>query len=84
MQVERSVYEAATRGVLHQREPDGTRKAPPPTHPPEGVPAPSAGIDAPLVLMIIVTNKCIFCITIIVTKSIWGLLQSTVDNTCPM
>ncbi|KAL3146802.1 hypothetical protein ABBQ38_014781 [Trebouxia sp. C0009 RCD-2024] len=40
---ERSVYEAASRAVLHQREPDGTRKAPTPTPPPEGGPSPPAG-----------------------------------------
>lgn len=42
MQTERSVYEAASRAVLHQREPDGTKK----THPTCPLPAaalPSAG-----------------------------------------
>lgn len=47
MQAERSVYEAASRAVLHQREPDGTRKAPTPTPPPEGGPSPPAGTAPP-------------------------------------
>lgn len=50
MQAERSMYEAASRAVLHQREPDGTSKAPPPTHPPEGLPSPPAGTAPPSVV----------------------------------
>lgn len=47
MQAERSMYEAASRAVLHQREPDGTRKAPLPTHAPHAVVSSSAGIATP-------------------------------------
>lgn len=42
MQIERSVYEAASRAVLHQREPDGTKKAHP-THPSQAAASTSAG-----------------------------------------
>ena len=36
------MYEAASRAVLHQREPDGTKKNRP-THPLQAVASPSAG-----------------------------------------
>ena len=57
MQTERGVYEAASRAVLHQREPDGTKKTHP-THPLQAAGLPSAG-------SVLISSQ------IIVTKPAW-------------
>ena len=43
MQVERSIYDAASRAVQHQRNPDGSVRQDPPSEPGVGVTPPAAG-----------------------------------------
>ena len=63
MQTERRVYEAASRAVLHQREPDGTKKTHPP-HPLQAVTSSSAGTDSTTAVLLwarLPAMQCVLC-----------------------
>ena len=64
MQTERRVYEAASRAVLHQREPDGTKKTHPP-HPLQAATSSSAGTVSTTAFLFwpsLLAMQCVLCI----------------------